>query len=146
MTATMFAKQKITFLPAIKKCSIVTLFLFFSSLSYSQLVGQGELMDISSLEKVVKANRENGRDSYQSLFSNFHFKIDVTQPVGDVNALVKNLKTISGVLDASFDSNRNEVIIVTQKTKGNPMQAVLKEYIGSNGFSFIDISELIYKN
>lgn len=146
MTATMFAKQKKSFLPAIINCSIVTMFLLFSSMSYSQLVGQGELMDNSSLEQVLKSNRANGKESYQSLFSNFHFKIDVTQPIGDVNTLIKKLKTISGVLDASFDSNRNEVIVVTQKSKENPMQAILKENISSNGFSLIDISELIYKN
>lgn len=142
----MFAKQKKTFLPAIINCSIVTMFLLFSSMSYSQLVGQGELMNDSSLELVVKTNRQNGRESYQNLFSNFHFKIDVSQSEGDVNALVMKLKTISGVLDASFDSDRNEFVVVTQKSKGNPMEAVLKENIDSNGFPLIDISELIYKN
>lgn len=146
MTATMFTNQKIVFPPAIINCSIFAIFLFFSSVSYSQLVGQGELMNTYSIEQVINSNKANGKNYYHSLFSNFHFKIDMTQPVGDVTNLVKNLKTISGVLDASFDSNRNEVIVVTQKSHGDPMQPILKEEVSLNGFSLVDISELIYKN
>lgn len=125
---------------------IVVLFFLFSNNLFSQMVGQGQLLDGATFEKAVLENRKDGKESYQDLYSNFHYLIDIDQQKIDMNALLKNIKSISGVIDVAFDVNSKEVIVVTQKVKGNPMESLLKQHIDLQGALIVNVSELIYKN
>ena len=128
-----------------KKIIISTIFLMFILPSFAQLAGQGELLNNKALELAISQNRKSGRETYQNIYSNYHFIIDLKQHKVDIEALLKSINSISGVLESSFNQAEMKLIVVTQKTDGNTFEPLLKQQIDINHGVISSITELTYK-
>ena len=128
--------------------SIIFLFFFFTSFqTFSQGIGQGELLNEKTLELAISANRKiNPSDSYKNLYSNYTVVLDLAQAKVNSELIVKLTKSIDGVLECTYDSTSGILAASTKKMKNNIFESQIKEIINQEGYVKLSITELIYKS
>jgi len=129
------------------KCMI---FIFISCTSFktfSQGIGQGELLNEKTLEQAIFANRKiNPSDSYKNLYSNYTVVLDLAQAKVNSELIVKLTKAIAGVIECTYDSTSGILVASTKKMKNNIFESQIKEIINQEGYVKLSMNELIYKS
>lgn len=128
--------------------SIIFLFLSCTSFqTFSQGIGQGELLNEKTLELAISANRKiNPSDSYKNLYSNYTVVLDLAQAKVNSELIVKLTKSIVGVIECTYDSTSGILTASTKKMKNNIFESQIKEIINQEGYVKLSITELIYKS
>ena len=146
MITTMTSKNKGGFCPAIlNSILLASFFVLICSLSFSQSNDQGELLDNMALEKAIGENRKNGLDSYQNLFTHFSYDLNLTGLNVSQEDLLKKINAVNGVMESFLDISNNKLVVVSAKTKANPVVADVKYQLFLLGVSITDVSESTYK-
>ncbi len=128
--------------------SIIFMFISFNSFqTFSQGIGQGELLNEKTLELAIFANTKiNPSDSYKNLFSNYIVVLDLAQAKVNPELIVKLTKSIVGVIECTYDSTAGILTASTKKMKNNIFESQIKEIINQEGYVKLSITELIYKS
>lgn len=121
------------------------LFIFvfiLSNNSFSQKIGQGELLSESNLEEVIKKNINSGLDPNNNIFINHHFKMNISEKKISDKLLIESISTLQNVLDVSvFEDN---LIVVTKK--GIDILPSVKQQLSYVNIKLISDRKLIYKS
>ena len=134
-----------------KPVNKITKFIFFvvltlnANLSFSQLIGKGELLEPQSIERITKSNKLNGLDYYNSIYSSFNIKLDLSEAKVDPELILKVVKSIPGIIECTYDENSGVLIALAKKLKDNSYESQLKQQIDRKGYVLVSIKELLYK-
>ncbi len=128
--------------------SIIFLFLSFTSFqTFSQGIGQGELLNEKTLEQAIFANTKiNPSDSYKNLYSNYTVVLDLSKANVNPELILKLCKSIVGIIEYTYDSASGILKASTIKSRNNTFVSQIKQAINNEGYRAISITELIYKS
>jgi hypothetical protein len=128
-----------------QRLSVKVLFvfsIFISMNTFSQNVGEGELLTESSLENSIKDNIEKGLKPDNNIYINHHFMMDISEKKVSDNILLGSIKKLPNVIDATL---LGESLIVVTRMNVKILPSI-KQQLSDLNISLVSDYKLYFKS